>query len=161
MFSLRKTRFYWRFKVDSEEQVWVFSKDLRVSGNQLFSIMPKYTLKVNIKKKKKNRTNIPQTVISGCLFKARLYKTLSLSYTFISFKLFKPPCIIFYNLNKSNKKTRIFTASFSWILLSPDAKSWLTGKDPDAGRDWGREEKGMTDDEMARWHHRPNGHEFE
>ena len=57
MFSLRKTRFYWRFKVDSEEQVWVFSKDLRVSGNQLFSIMPKYTLKVNIKKKKKKKQN--------------------------------------------------------------------------------------------------------
>ena len=33
------------------------------------------------------------------------------------------------------------------------AKSWLTGKDPDAGRDWGQEEKGMTEDEMAGWHH--------
>ena len=35
------------------------------------------------------------------------------------------------------------------------------GKDPDAGRDWGQEEKGMTEDEMAGWHHRLNGHEFE
>ena len=34
------------------------------------------------------------------------------------------------------------------------------GKDPDAGRDWGQEEKGMTEDEMARWHHQLNGHEF-
>ena len=34
-------------------------------------------------------------------------------------------------------------------------------KDPDAGRDWGQEEKGTTEDEMARWHHRLNGHEFE
>ena len=39
------------------------------------------------------------------------------------------------------------------ILLPPHAKSWLIGKDPDAGRDWGQEEKGMTEDEMAGWHH--------
>ena len=43
----------------------------------------------------------------------------------------------------------------------PDAKSWLIGKDPDAGRDWGQEEKETTEDEMAGWHHRLNGHEFE
>ena len=47
------------------------------------------------------------------------------------------------------------------ILWPPLAKSWLIGKDPDAGRDWGQEEKGMTEDEMAGWHHRLNGHEFE
>ena len=47
------------------------------------------------------------------------------------------------------------------ILWPPDAKSWLIGKDPDAGRDWGQEEKGTTEDEMAGWHHRLNGHEFE
>ena len=47
------------------------------------------------------------------------------------------------------------------ILWPPRAKSWLSGKDPDAGRDWGQEEKGMTEDEMARWHHRLHGHEFE
>ena len=47
------------------------------------------------------------------------------------------------------------------ILWSPDAKSWLLGKDPDAGRDWGQEEKGMTEDEMAGCHHLLNGHEFE
>ena len=40
-------------------------------------------------------------------------------------------------------------------------KSWLTGKDPDAGRDWGQEEKGTTEDEMAGRHHRLDGHEFE
>ena len=40
-------------------------------------------------------------------------------------------------------------------------KSWLIGKDPDAGRDWGQEEKGATEDEMAGWHHRLDGHEFE
>ena len=38
------------------------------------------------------------------------------------------------------------------ILWPPHAKSWLTGKDPDAGRDWGQEEKGTTEDEMAGWH---------
>ena len=47
------------------------------------------------------------------------------------------------------------------ILWSPDVKNWLTGKDPDAGRDWRQEEKGTTEDEMAGWHHRFNGHEFE
>ena len=62
----------------------------------------------------------------------------------------------------------------SWILIGrtdaeaetpifwlPHAKSWLIGKDPDAGRDWGWEEKGTTEDEMAGWHHQLNGHEFE
>ena len=47
------------------------------------------------------------------------------------------------------------------ILWQPHAKSWLIGKDPDAGRDWGQEEKGTTEDEMAVWHHWLNGHEFE
>ena len=46
------------------------------------------------------------------------------------------------------------------ILWVPHAESWLTGKDSDAGRDWGQKEKGLTDDEMAGWHHRLNGHEF-
>ena len=47
------------------------------------------------------------------------------------------------------------------ILWPPHAKSWLIGKDPDAGRDWGQEEKGMTEDEMAGWHHWLDGHESE
>ena len=46
------------------------------------------------------------------------------------------------------------------ILWPSHAKSWLIGKDPDAGRHWGQEEKGMTEDEMAGWHHRLNAHEF-
>ena len=46
------------------------------------------------------------------------------------------------------------------ILWPPHAKSWLIGKDPDAGRDWGQEEKGTTEDEMAGWHHWLNAHEF-
>ena len=47
------------------------------------------------------------------------------------------------------------------VLWPPDAKSRLIGKDSDAGRDWGQEEKGMTEDEMFGWHHRFNGHEFD
>ena len=47
------------------------------------------------------------------------------------------------------------------ILWPPQVKSWLIGKDSDAGRDWGQEEKGMTEDERAGWHHRLYGHEFE
>ena len=47
------------------------------------------------------------------------------------------------------------------ILWPPDVKSRLIGKDPDAGRYWGQEEKGTTEDEMIGWHHRLNGHELE
>ena len=46
------------------------------------------------------------------------------------------------------------------ILWPPDVKHWLIGKDPDAGKDWGHEEKGTTEDEMVGWHHQLNGHEF-
>ena len=46
------------------------------------------------------------------------------------------------------------------ILWPPDVKNWLTGKDPDAGKDW-RWENGTTEDEMVGWHHRLDGHEFE
>ena len=47
------------------------------------------------------------------------------------------------------------------ILWPPDAKSWLTGKDPVAGKDWRQEEKETTEDEMVEWHHRLYGHKFE
>ena len=47
------------------------------------------------------------------------------------------------------------------ILWPLDAKNWLIGKDPDAGKGWKREEKGMTDGEMVGWHEQLNGHEFE
>ena len=46
------------------------------------------------------------------------------------------------------------------ILWPPDAKSWLIWNDPDSGKDWRQEEKGMTEDEMVRWHHWLNGHGF-
>jgi len=47
------------------------------------------------------------------------------------------------------------------VLWPPDAKCWLNRKAPDVGNDWGKEEKGLTEDEMVRWHHLLNGHEFE
>ena len=48
-----------------------------------------------------------------------------------------------------------------WSLWPPDLKNWLIRKDPDAGKDWGQEEKGTTEDEMVGWHHWLDGHEFE
>jgi len=60
---------------------------------------------------------------------------------------------VFFGRNDAKAETPIL-----WPL---HGKSWLIGKDSDAGRDWGQEEKGMTEDEMAGWHHRLNGHEFE
>ena len=47
------------------------------------------------------------------------------------------------------------------VLWPPDAKNWLIGKDPDAGKDWGQEEKGTTEDEMVGWYHQLDGLEFE
>ena len=47
------------------------------------------------------------------------------------------------------------------VLWPPHVKSWLIGKDPDAGRDWGQEDKGTTEDEMTGWHRRLHGHESE
>ena len=66
----------------------------------------------------------------------------------------------------------IDTLQFSWysdadaeaetlVLWPHHAKSWLIGEDPDAGRDWGQEKKGTTEDKMAEWHHQLDGHEFE
>ena len=47
------------------------------------------------------------------------------------------------------------------ILWTSDVKNWLIWKDPDAGKDWRQEEKGMTEDEIIEWHHRVDEHEFE
>ena len=47
------------------------------------------------------------------------------------------------------------------ILWPPDAQSWLSGKDPDAGKDWGQEEKGTIEGEVVGWYYRLNEHEFE
>ena len=60
---------------------------------------------------------------------------------------------VFFGRNDAKVETLVFWPS--------GAKSWLIGKDSDAGRDWGQEEKGTTEDEMAGWHHWLDGHEFE
>ena len=67
-------------------------------------------------------------------------------------------------VNPKGKQPWIFTGrtdAEAPILWPPDVKSQLTGKDPDAGKDWGQEEKGTTEDEMVGWHHQLNRHEFE
>ena len=56
---------------------------------------------------------------------------------------------------------RTDAAAETWIFWPPDVKSWFIWKDPDAGKDWGQEEKGTTEDEMVGCHHRLNGHKFE
>ena len=56
---------------------------------------------------------------------------------------------------------RIDAEAETRILWPPDAKNWLIWKDPYVGKDWRQEERGTTEDEMAEWHHRLNGHEFE
>ena len=55
---------------------------------------------------------------------------------------------------------KVWCWSWNPILWPPDSKSWLIWKDPDAGKDWGQEEKGMTEDKMAGWHHRLDEHEL-
>ena len=55
---------------------------------------------------------------------------------------------------------RIDSEAEAPVLWLTDAKSWLIGTKPDAGKDWGQEEKGITEDEMVGWHHWLNGHEF-
>ena len=55
---------------------------------------------------------------------------------------------------------RTYAEAETPILWPPNVKNWLTGKDPDAGKDWGQE-KGTAEDEMVGWHHWLNGHEFE
>ena len=57
-------------------------------------------------------------------------------------------------------RTDIEAEAEASILWPPDVKSWLIGKDPDAGKDWGQEEKGKSEDEMVGWHHRLSEHEF-
>ena len=65
---------------------------------------------------------------------------------------------ILYQLSHHWKVLMLIEAPKLWL---PNVKSWLIGEDPDAGKDWRQEEKGMTEDEMAEWHHWFNGHEFE
>ena len=80
---------------------------------------------------------------------------------------------VYWNARTSNQSILKEISPESWVFIGridaeaetpilwpPDAKSWLIWKDPDAGKDWSQEEKGMTEDEMVGWHHQLNGHEF-
>ena len=90
-----------------------------------------------------------------CLWTIMLEKTLESP---LDSKEIKP-------VNPKGNQPWIFIGITFWGWTSntwpPDAKSWLVGKDPDAGKDWRQEEKAMTEDEMVGWHHWLNGHEFE
>ena len=57
--------------------------------------------------------------------------------------------------------TKVVSKESTSVLWPPHVKCWLIGKDSDAGKDWGQEEKGVTDDEMVGWYHQINEHEFE
>ena len=83
-------------------------------------------------------------------------------------RLFKNPldCMEVQPVNPKGNQSWIFIGKTNAeaeipILQPPDAKNWLIGKDPDAGKDWRQEEKGSIEDEMVAWHHWLNGHEFE
>ena len=58
-------------------------------------------------------------------------------------------------------KGLLMKMKLQYLIWLPNAKSWLTGKDPDAEKDWWQKEKRAAEDEMAGWHHQLNGHEFE
>ena len=91
-----------------------------------------------------------------CLWTVVLVKTIESP---LDYKEIKP-------VNPKGNQPWIFigrtdTEAEAPILWPPDVKRWLTGKDPDAGKGWGQEEKGTTEDEMIGWHHQLYGHEFE
>ena len=67
------------------------------------------------------------------------------------------------NPEYSLERLMLKLSSLAWapVLWPPDVKSQLIRNDPDAGKDWRQEEKGMTEDEMVGWHHQLNGHEFD
>ena len=86
-------------------------------------------------------------------------------WTVVLEKIFESPldCKEIQPVHPNGNQSWIFigrTHAEAWSSKPSDAKNWLTGNGPDAGKDW-RQEKGMTEDEMVRWHHRLNGHEFE
>ena len=93
---------------------------------------------------------------NGCFQTVVLEKTLERP---LDSKKIKP-------VNPKGNQPWIFTGRIDGeaeasILWPPDVKSQFTGKDPDAGKDWGQEEKGTTEDKMVGWHHGLNGHELE
>ena len=103
-----------------------------------------------------------------CLAKAMVFPEDLCFWTVVLGKTLESP--LYYKENKPAHPK----GNQSWIFIGrtdveaetpifwpPDMKTWLTGKDPDAGKDWRWEEKGMTEDEIVGWHHWLNGHESE
>ena len=89
-----------------------------------------------------------------CLWTVVLEKTLESTLDCKEIKLF----------NHKENQSWIFigkTDAEAPVLWPPDAKNWLIGKEPDAGKDWRQEEKGTIEDDMVGWHHWLNGYEFE
>ena len=105
------------------------------------------------------------------LYKERLYKeswTLKnwCFWTVVLEKTLESPldCKEIQPVNPKGSQSWIFigrTDAEAPKFWEPDGKSWLIRKDPDAGKDWRQEEKGMTEEEIVGWHHQLNGHEFE
>ena len=87
-----------------------------------------------------------------CLWTVMLEKMLESPLDFKEIQSFHP---------KGNQSWLFSAEAEAVILWPPDVKHWLIWKDPDAGKDWCQEEKGMTEDEMVGWHHQLNGHKFE
>ena len=97
-----------------------------------------------------------------------LYKGFNLGHTVVLEKTFESPldCKEIQPVHSKGDQSWVFfgrtdAKAETPILWPPHVNIWLIGKDSDAGRDWGQEEKGTTEDEMAGWHHQLDGHEFE
>ena len=91
-----------------------------------------------------------------CFWTVMLEKTLESPLDYMEIKPINPKgnqSWIFIGMTDAEAETPI-----PW---PPYVKNWLTGKDPDAGKDWRQEGKGITEDEMVGWHHQLDGHEFE
>ena len=113
-----------------------------------------------------------------CVGKGRFFTTVPCGNPLVTLKIDVPISFIYskalmtlwafvasYTYDPRRDQSWVFTGrtdaeAETLIIWLPDAMSWLTGKDPDAGRDWGQEEKGATEDEMPVWHHWLSGHKF-
>ena len=97
----------------------------------------------------------------------QIQKEITLArYSLISLSSIPMAIGFLMTINAKENQPRIFiertdAKAEAPILQPPDPKSWLIGNDPDAGKDWRQEEKGMTEDEIFGWHHWLSGHEFE
>ena len=110
-------------------------------------------------------TSLP---VSKCIFLIVEYLKNWCSWTVVLEKTLESPldCKEIQPVHSEGDGSRVFfgrndAKAETPVLWPPHAKSWLIGKDSDAGRDCGQEEKGMTEDEMAGWHHQLDGREFE